>query len=130
MIIEELLGNLMMIATIVSILIYLDFSSFDWKAFILALFLSVLTLFLNGKIVKILRKNPSIVYYSIILIATLFFSIDECKCNTNMILLLLSNVLVSFLAFLTHTYFSFVLFVFMNFYTILNFIFYFIDLKG
>ena len=104
---------------------YSVYISLDWIALIAAFVFSFLTIYVNPGVIKKLTEVPVLTYYSIFLTITLFLSIDDYKNNSNMMLLLVSNILVCVSVFLSATPFVCYLFIFTNYYIVVRILLFF-----
>lgn len=96
---------------------------FILEVFGVALVLSFLTLASNDKIRTRIKESPVLIYYSIFLSVTIFFSLDCHKKNKSLMILFLSNILVCLSLFLTYDIKIIYIFVFINYYVILRIFF-------
>lgn len=107
------------------IIIYAISISIDYTALMLALIFSCSAVFINPDISDKFTETPILIYYSIFLSITLFFSIDDYKSSNSMMLLLITNILVCMGVFLGGGKIISYLYIFTNFYVITRiFIFY------
>lgn len=97
--------------------------SFSLEVFGVAMLLSFLTLASNEKIKAHIKESPVLIYYSIFLSVTIFFSLECHKKNKFLMILFLSNILVCLCLFLTYDVKIIYLFVFINYYVILRIFF-------
>lgn len=93
---------------------------------IFSLILTYLALSINKNLHTKINEGPNIVYYSLILLTTLIFSL-EYKSSKKILMLVMTNVLICISLFITQSRISASLFVFMNFYLILDIMFHFVS---
>jgi len=102
------------------VIIYAVSQTVEYISLIFAFIFSILTVITNPNVIKQLTEVPVLTYYSIFLSITLFFSIDDYKNNSTMMMLLVSNILVCVAVFLSATPFVCYLFIFTNFYVVIR----------
>lgn len=105
------------------LILYALSCGFMLEVFGVALLLSFLTLSSNDKIRTHIKESPVLIYYSIFLSVTIFFSLECHKKNKFLMILFLSNILVCLCLFLTYDIKIIYLFVFINYYVILRIFF-------
>ena len=82
------------VAVMISILVYVITTTFSIVAVITALFFTIGVVMINPKISDNIKKNPCIVYYGLFLMVTLLFSIEHCKKNRDLVALVVVAVLI------------------------------------
>lgn len=107
-------------AILLMFICYAVFLSIDYLSLVLAIIFSILTVITNPDIIGKLAEIPVLTYYSIFLSITLFFSIDDYKNNSDMMMLLVANILVCVAVFLSASPIVCYLFIFTNFYVVVR----------
>lgn len=105
------------------LILYALSNGFVLEVFGIALILSFLTLSSNDNIRTHIKESPVLIYYSIFLSVTIFFSLECHKKNKYLMILFLSNILICLCLFLTYDIKIIYLFVFINYYVILRIFF-------
>lgn len=114
---------MIVLALIICILVYVISLTFNFKAFFLVTILVLGILSINPGIIDHLLEQTSVQYYCIFFAMFLLFSIEHCKKNNSLVMLLLSAILMTMLSFYLRLRIILVISMFMNLYLIVNLLF-------
>ena len=124
---RELVASIILGMLMSGIIIYVVYLSFNWIALAGSFVLIGLVLAINPSIIDHLIKESAIQYYCIFFAITLLFSIEHCKNDKNMIMLILVGVLVSMLSFYIKRRWMTIISMTYNFYVVLKILLIFIQ---
>ncbi len=109
----------LMVFILVSIIIYVIYSTIDCVSFLIAAVFTIGVVILNPGITLQISNNPVIVYYSVFFMVTLLFSLEEIR-NRDQILLVISLIFAGVLALYTLNRFIVFIAIFINIYVVIR----------
>lgn len=85
-----------------TIIVYAIYLTFDPSAFLFSILLTVSLFILKPDLLDGLKKNPVLQYYPLIITFSLMMALDQFKNSSNYIFLIIINMIMSIISFLTH----------------------------
>jgi hypothetical protein len=114
---------LIVIIFVILLIISIIYITFEWVAFIISFFLVCGILLSNPNIINEINKNPTINYFSIIILISLLLSLENIRTDGNFISILIITAIIGMLSFYTQSHLLIILSMIMNFYIIFKVLF-------
>jgi len=103
---------------ILIVVIYAMYLTFDWRAFWFSLLITVSIFIIKPDILDALKKNPVMQYYSLFITFSLMMALGHFNNSSNYLFLIIINVLLSVVSFLTQVKWFVAVSVYLNIYVL------------
>lgn len=103
---------------VITIMVYAMYLTFEWVAFGFSILIVVCVFIIKPDILEALKRNPILQYYSLFITFSLVMALDDFKNSNNYLFLIILNMIISVISFLTQVRWFVVLGIYLNMYVL------------
>lgn len=103
---------------VIAIIIYAMYLTFDFTAFGFSILVIVSIFILKPDVLDALKRTPILQYYSLLITFSLVMALDDFNHNNNYLFLIIINMIVSVISFLTQIKWFIVVGIYLNMYVL------------
>lgn len=112
------LVSLLFAILILIVVIYAMYLTFEWSAFWFSILLTIAIFIVKPDVLDGLKKNPILQYYSLFITFSLMMALSEFTNSNNYLFLIIINVLISVVSFLTQIKWFVAVSIYLNIYVL------------